>query len=235
MTCCGISSKQTCRSISSKSLSVLVLHTNTGYLYVRRGKTLLEFTPLCTHYHSYHLTLEVAAYYLLSTAAVSLWHHLPPGRGPEGHPPPQPERPLPSAASRRPCPGELGDSRPAQFCIRAAKTHTQKCIFVLITLNRKKTTNRCLHLCSKAVPGLSEGLLLLGQFLASSHCGQQRHDGTPLLIEGHQKGVQHLMTKIIIHMLQPHHRTSSAKTQKERLLMMSVEPAGQTRTWYLSE
>lgn len=47
-------------------------------------------------------------------------------------------------------------------------------------------------LFSEGVPRLSETPLLLAQFRGSSHRRQQRHDGTPLLIKGHQKGLKHL-------------------------------------------
>lgn len=52
---------------------------------------------------------------------------------------------------------------------------------------------RCFtHLLGEGVPRLSESALLLAQFLGSSHSCQQRHDGTPLLTEGHQEGMNHL-------------------------------------------
>lgn len=131
LTCCGISSKQTCTSISSKSLSILFLRTNTDYLDVRRGKNTVRSHPSVHRlplisFHTWGRPVSGfgGSKYLLSAAAVSLWLHLPPERGPAGHPPPQPERPLPSAASKQPCPGELGDSCPARFCIHGAKIQT---------------------------------------------------------------------------------------------------------------
>lgn len=128
LTCCGISSKQTCTSISSKSPSTLFLRTNTGYVYVRRGKNTVKSHPSLHRlplisFHTWGRPVSGfgGSKYLLSTAAVSLWLRPPPDRGPAGRPPPQPERPLPSAASKQPCPGELGDSCPARFCIHGAK------------------------------------------------------------------------------------------------------------------
>ena len=47
-------------------------------------------------------------------------------------------------------------------------------------------------LFSERVPRLSESPLLIAQFRGSSHGCQQRHDGTPLLIKGHQKGLKDL-------------------------------------------
>lgn len=46
----------------------------------------------------------------------------------------------------------------------------------------------------EGVPGLSESSLLLAEPGGSSHGRQERHDGTALFIEGHQKRLEHLET-----------------------------------------